>query len=308
MSSSSSSSSSSVPLRSKRWLTRRSLPLFYLSLIAVGTTESDGRSQNLVFNPSFETDGGTPETADGWELFGAGGDVTRLTTMPNTGRAHIRLAGDPLEGANFAVLVQRDLPVTPASDYAMDLFVRGDPVDGQVGYRVEFYNSGGGLIGGMFDNNVIIDPLLTTEYQEFSNVFTAPANAATGVIVVFWELLNGLTVIDVDDVGFALATGEDSADFNGDGLVDGRDFAIWQRNAGGAGGPASGDANDDGLVNDADLGIWELQYGVGSGRGERRFCGPRACLLDARQPRSPDNDGKATLTLRFSLQTTPNRP
>lgn len=220
-------------------------------------------AQNLVFNPSFEDNGGTPETADGWELFGAGGDVVRLTEMPNTGDAHIRLSGDPAEGANFAVLVQRELPVTPANDYDLDLFVRGDPVDGQVGYRVEFYNDGGGLIGGMFDNNVFIDSQITTDYQEFSSVFTAPASAATGVIVIFWEVLAGLTTIDVDDVSFALATtGGESADFDGDGLVDGDDFVLWQRNSGGAGGASMGDANGDGQVNAADLSIWEQQYGT----------------------------------------------
>jgi hypothetical protein len=215
--------------------------------LLLGLTVSAPRcgAQNLVLNPSFETDGGTPETADGWELFGAGGDVNRLTTIPNTGDAHIRLTGDPATGANFAVLVQRELPVTSTLDYQMDFFARGDPVDGAVGYRVEFYNAGGGLIGGMFTNNTFIDSELTTDYQQFSNVFSAPATAATGVIVVFWELLNGLTTVDVDDVGFALAAGGNLADFDGDGDVDGHDFLTWQRN------PAVGNLAD-----------WVADYGA----------------------------------------------
>ena len=53
------------------------------------------------------------------------------------------------------------------------------------------------------------------------------------------------------------------ADFDNDGDVDGRDFLIWQRNAGTVGNEfVLGDANGDGDVDDADLAIWELQYGT----------------------------------------------
>lgn len=40
------------------------------------------------------------------------------------------------------------------------------------------------------------------------------------------------------------------------GLVDGRDFLIWQRGFGAAGSPNTGDANGD------DLAIWQVQYGT----------------------------------------------
>jgi hypothetical protein len=55
---------------------------------------------------------------------------------------------------------------------------------------------------------------------------------------------------------------DESADFDGDGDVDGRDFLIWQRGFGltGSASPADGDANSDGNVNDADLAIWQTQY------------------------------------------------
>jgi len=55
-----------------------------------------------------------------------------------------------------------------------------------------------------------------------------------------------------------------SADFNGDNLVNGIDFLTWQENLGTVG-PlathANGDANGDDLVDAADLAVWELQYG-----------------------------------------------
>lgn len=53
-----------------------------------------------------------------------------------------------------------------------------------------------------------------------------------------------------------------NADFNNDGMVDGSDFLIWQRQFGAAV-PAftNGDANGDGAVNAADLAVWRDQFG-----------------------------------------------
>jgi hypothetical protein len=57
----------------------------------------------------------------------------------------------------------------------------------------------------------------------------------------------------------------DSADFDSDGDVDGRDFLQWQTNVGS---PAlnhfaPGDANHDARVDSADLQVWQAQYGDG---------------------------------------------
>jgi hypothetical protein len=50
------------------------------------------------------------------------------------------------------------------------------------------------------------------------------------------------------------------ADFNGDGIVDDIDLAIWRQNLGGPG-PA-GDANGDGIVNGRDFFVWQDQVGT----------------------------------------------
>jgi hypothetical protein len=54
---------------------------------------------------------------------------------------------------------------------------------------------------------------------------------------------------------------QDSADFNADGDVDGRDFLVWQRGFGTGTTAQQGDANYDGIVNANDLAIWSAQYG-----------------------------------------------
>jgi len=54
------------------------------------------------------------------------------------------------------------------------------------------------------------------------------------------------------------------ADFDGDGLVTGSDFLIWQMNFGLTGqvDNSNGDANGDGTIDETDLVFWENQYGT----------------------------------------------
>jgi len=64
------------------------------------------------------------------------------------------------------------------------------------------------------------------------------------------------------------------ADFNGDGIVDEIDLAVWRQNLGGTG-PA-GDANGDGIVNSIDFFVWQDQVGTpgmppGAGSGSASF-------------------------------------
>ncbi len=59
----------------------------------------------------------------------------------------------------------------------------------------------------------------------------------------------------------------DDADFDGNAIVDGEDFMLWQRGLGanpGSAAPMDGDANGDLFVNDLDLAVWSEQYGTGA--------------------------------------------
>ncbi|BBO34627.1 dockerin type I domain-containing protein [Lacipirellula parvula] len=67
-----------------------------------------------------------------------------------------------------------------------------------------------------------------------------------------------------DDLSLTLAAAPaNDADFNNDGIVDGKDFLIWQRGFGTAAGATNGvgDANADGAVNAADLTVWKDRFG-----------------------------------------------
>lgn len=78
-----------------------------------------------------------------------------------------------------------------------------------------------------------------------------------------------------------------SADFNGDGVTDGNDFLIWQRNYGLSGSStfAMGDANRNGVVTGADLLLWKQYFGQASGWGAAAAVGavpePSAAALFA---------------------------
>lgn len=86
------------------------------------------------------------------------------------------------------------------------------------------------------------------------NPFTSVDDQLTAAFVapLIWEI----------DVVASAATAN-SADFDGNDIVDGRDFLIWQRGFGaaGTGTSATGDANGDHDIDGDDLTIWKNQFG-----------------------------------------------
>lgn len=75
-----------------------------------------------------------------------------------------------------------------------------------------------------------------------------------------WDDSNLLTTGELSVVTAVLG----DADFNGDELVNGLDFLIWQTNVGLTSqvDNSNGDANGDGTVGKADIVVWESQYGA----------------------------------------------
>lgn len=60
----------------------------------------------------------------------------------------------------------------------------------------------------------------------------------------------------------AVSAPANNADFNGDNIVDGADFLIWQRGFGTGNSLASGDANGDLVVDGLDLDVFKTQFGT----------------------------------------------
>jgi hypothetical protein len=89
--------------------------------------------------------------------------------------------------------------------------------------------------------------------------------AGTHSITLDAEVSTGGSVVvaDVVRVVIPAPATEPSADFDGDGNVDGHDFLLWQRGFGLSQATSDqGDANDDGNVDGVDLAVWQNQYGL----------------------------------------------
>ena len=114
-----------------------------------------------------------------------------------------------------------------------------------------FFYSG----GLMTDLNSLIDPNNGWELEEAWAISDAGHIVGLGSLNGFSNKTFLLTPI---------GSQPDSADFDTNGFVDGKDFLIWQQHFPtlGAATHAIGDANHDGNVLTNDLGIWELQYGL----------------------------------------------
>ena len=98
-------------------------------------------------------------------------------------------------------------------------------------------------------------------------LFQGTANARSSTNLADYALTAGAAVF-TNNAGNSFTLTQpavDSADFNENGIVDGADFVLWQRHAGGSGGLAEGDANNSGNVDGDDLAIWRSQYGSSGG-------------------------------------------
>jgi hypothetical protein len=119
-------------------------------------------------------------------------------------------------------------------------------------HRFELQNSpGGATVAFKFDGQTI-----DAQWDG-----TALAHAAT----VQWgnsnQSLGNRGAMDFQEVVFEIGPfPEQTADFDADGDVDGRDFLVWQRTLGSPFDRAA-DGNADGRVDGADLTIWRQDYG-----------------------------------------------
>lgn len=110
-------------------------------------------------------------------------------------------------------------------------------VAAQVGDSYDVFSASGGFMGTNFANSVAV---------------------ADGLI---WDILYGSTTVTVTALGATLPVV--GPDFNGDGIVNGLDYFIWEMNfptpSGAA--PGDGDADGDGDVDGFDFIKWQMQNG-----------------------------------------------
>jgi T5SS/PEP-CTERM-associated repeat protein len=125
-------------------------------------------------------------------------------------------------------------------------------------------------LGGVIDlSNLDFIPEVGEEFllMSASNV----AGAFSSIIQpsssfgIQWEVVTQSSLLGTDYVlARALGAPVDDADFNGDGVVNGADFAIWEANFPRPSGAtlAQGDADRDGDIDGLDLLVWQTQFGA----------------------------------------------
>jgi hypothetical protein len=148
-----------------------------------------------------------------------------------------------------------------------------DLAGGTVGTQYDQLVASGLTLGGAA-LNLLLDDFVPTGTESFTIVNNTGGAAVSGE---FAGLAQGAQVDlagvpffidyaggDGNDVVIASTVpGDEDADFDQDGDVDGADFLTWQRNLGGAGGLAQGDANGDTAIDGDDLTVWQSQFGPG---------------------------------------------
>lgn len=153
------------------------------------------------------------------------------------------------------------------------------PVSYLAAGQITFENSGGTTIywslswGGPSGFTGPTDGTTNDDDGDFGPAFDGPLPSASLSALQFQGIASAKSKKNVDDyivtagastftnnagTEFALV----SANFDGNDIVNGEDYLIWQRNFGGPGGFSQGDANLDGNVDRDDFIIWEAQYGL----------------------------------------------
>ncbi|HMO87147.1 MAG TPA: dockerin type I domain-containing protein [Lacipirellulaceae bacterium] len=194
------------------------------------------------------------------------------------GRLFLTAPNDPLSGTftlGLASSSTASSSANPTVKWATDLAydteytvvvsytaASSNPISGMDGFSSLWVNPVNQASASITDttpnSNVVSD--LTPGSQMMSLAIRQRGGSATQPEVLLDEGSAGTTF---DDVLAAVSAGPSlTADFNGDGSVDGADFVIWQRGLGltGQTGNATGDATGDGNVNELDLAAWQAQF------------------------------------------------
>jgi hypothetical protein len=208
---------------------------------SIGRLEIAGSAASVSFG-QLENVAGVSETMR-WEA-----DAGGITPLVITGD------GGPLVSNR----VQLESPAEVAANTGAGATLKGDGVALELNLSaltnsmtlLLIDNQTSDPVTGFFENPAISNDL----YEEGAAILGTGFNGAVTISYV------GGTG---NDVVLSLIAAP-NADFNQDGVVDGQDFLVWQRNAGlnSGGSRASGDANGDGTVNAMDLTIWKSQFGM----------------------------------------------
>ena len=197
--------------------------------------------------------------------FGVGGGIVNKSTLDSLLLSHTLIAGNDL-GNGSQDDISSNIPVDATSEFnfiGVDTGFTGI-TDGSAGNQIG--TSGAPidpLLGPLADNggptetHTLLAGSPAIDSGDPSILFNPAEFDQRGTSFV--RVANARIDIGAHEVQVAA----NSADFDGDGDIDGTDFLAWQRGFGtlNANKP-DGDADNDTVVDGVDLGIWESQFGL----------------------------------------------
>lgn len=263
---------------------------------------------NLLVDGSFENlqllDVNTPGagmTTGQWIRFN-NSSLDMVELAPQDGATTMKAFG-PFTGGTNASGVFQNVAATPGQQFEGSVWAQApsfDAIKGNSNYTaltLQFVNSGGAVIGSVnfspgtnqqetpiYDGRDTL--MIENDWVQYAVNGVAPAETAYARLNLFFIQLNNQGgAVWFDNASLAQLTNSapaENADFNNNGVVDGGDFLIWQRNFGSTTPATPGDANADGSVNAADYAIWKSKFGgPASAASAAGVPEPGACLLAA---------------------------
>ncbi len=209
----------------------------------------DGEHWKLSFDLSLTADAGASDQFtltfdDNESLLSTGGSFAKLGLTFNSGGSVVLTSQGQLIGSSIAdtsnLLVEVIVDETGATP-TMDVVLGGSTLLSDLTLNY-------GALG-----------------RYFSLLLTSAAGVSAGV---------GAQAL-VDNLMIELVTAELlQGDFNGDGIVDGGDYALWRNTLGQTGAGLAADGNNDGAVNSLDLDLWLANYGATSAPGAAQATAP----------------------------------
>lgn len=267
---------------------------------AAGTGLISAANGQLRFNGGLANAGGLAVTGGAGHVYG---NIINTGELLVTGGATATFYGDVVQNGVLRVSKVGDTTSVAVFLGAVtgsggstgdgDIFFEGDLRPGNSPAQVTYSNNvffglnsqidielGGLTVGAQYDQIVVggaltlggaLDVQLINGFTPAAGQNFTIATAAGGISGSFSDMLlpnlPGLAwVLQRQPTSLVLSVRAATADFDGNGRVDGRDFMAWQRGLGRISAtPADGDGNGDGLVNAADLTIWRSAMTGGGG-------------------------------------------
>lgn len=212
---------------------------------------------NLLSNPGFDENGGS---LDGWDSFGNTiGNVSASNSLPNDGTHALKVFGQFTGGANSSgvsqgVAVQEGVMVRADAIAQSPAWDTLSGKDNEVTMTIEFFSSFGAASGsnsslGEVSQLIHDGSNEQGEWLDHTLQAIAPENAVEARLSFHFDQIdNDNGAIWIDSASLVLEEAL-AGDYNGDGVVDAADYAVWRDGAA----PVDGQAGYD---------LWAANYGA----------------------------------------------